>query len=141
RGEMLHDEVRMIVRRAEIEDPNDMRMPHRGDRLILEQKALEYPPAGRTGRMLHDLADDPRAARGLGEIDRREIRRVQALDETVAPRSGPRPAGRDFARANRRGGPEGGIVGGRPLGPARAARLERVAKHLDQPAMAQIALR
>src|SRR5690606_6785753 len=88
--EILHHDVGMIVRDAEIDDPDDMRMAHRRDQLVLEQEALEQAPAGLARPILDDLADDPLAGLlVLGEIDGREVRRIELREETVAPRAEP----------------------------------------------------
>src|SRR5690606_23292140 len=93
------------------DDPDDVRMAHRRDQLVLEQKTLEKAPAGLAGPILDDLADDPLAALlVLGEIDRRQIGRIELRDEAVPPRAEPRAdlrrkrlgrAGRRHARRGR----------------------------------------
>src|SRR5690606_16473847 len=89
-------------------DPDDMRMAHRRDQLVLEQEALEQAPAGLARPILDDLADDPLAGLlVLGEIDGREVRRIELRDEAVAPRAEPSADPRRNALAALDPGPGG----------------------------------
>src|SRR5690606_38624476 len=126
-------------------NPDDVRMAHRGDQLVLEQKALEQPAARLAWPVLDDLADDPLARLlVLGEVDPRQVGCVELRDESMPPgaepsgdarREGPRARARlELAFPGRAGGAPAHLCGRRPA-------LERVAQRGDEPPVLQLALR
>ena len=103
-AQVLHRDVGVIVGDAEVENAHDVGVAHARDDLVFLQEPVEQAPAADVGNVAQHLERDPLATVfGLGEIDGRQVARIELRDEPALASAVQRLVIRRAARPSHRG--------------------------------------